>query len=330
MHNWFESVCEQLRSQPRLVLVSIIKVAGSAPREVGAKMLVTRDRCTGTIGGGRLEQMAFDRAHELLADDGARSVRISLALGAALGQCCGGRVELLLEVMTPDEPWLAAARDAILSKDDGWICRELDDNSVANTIAVGANQRDVPLSIALLSAVRECYQPTVICMGNQQWLIDPCRARRPEVWLFGAGHVGRALVQQLLLLQYRVVWIDQRATQLCSDSAPSADDIEKRLTHDPLDEIADIPPHASVLVMTHSHDLDYRICLQLLQSGGYKFIGLIGSDTKSARFRKRLLQRGLDPATIHCPIAPGVLRSRRPESIALAIAIHLTQLAERA
>ena len=123
MHNWFENTCEHLRDQPMLVLVSIIKVAGSAPREVGAKMLVGPYGCTGTIGGGRLEKMAIDRARKLLLCKNAQSERLTLALGAALGQCCGGRVELLMEVIARDAPWLLTAGGILASTGDGWICR---------------------------------------------------------------------------------------------------------------------------------------------------------------------------------------------------------------
>ncbi len=292
-------------------------------------MLVGADGSTGTIGGGHLEHLACQRARVLLDDATPASQRLSLALGAALGQCCGGRVELLFEVIAHDAIWLQRVRSSQPDQ-DVWLCRQLNEDAVMQTRLIDRSDTDRALSPQLLTRIRNCIEPALISVADQQWFVDPCRVRPPEVWIFGAGHVGRAVVRQLVLLRYRIVWVDQREDQLYFDSAPTTAPIEKRLVSDPLDEIADIPSHARVLVMTHSHDLDFQLCQQLLKREGYGFIGLIGSATKSARFRKRLNQRGLDSSVIHCPIAPGLLQSRRPESIALAIAIQLTQLDESA
>jgi xanthine dehydrogenase accessory factor len=327
MHDWLIKLCDHLRSQPALVLVSVISVAGSAPREVGAKLLVSADEPVGTIGGGRLEQLACQRARELLGQAAVVSERSSLALGASLGQCCGGRVELLYERIVRDVQWLPGL-GAAAPVDDSWLCRLLNQQGVEHTYRVGPSNADAALSAEVQAQLRNCTTPALINIGRALWYVDPCRVRRPEVWIFGAGHVGRALVRQLQLLRYRIVLVDQREDQLFGNSAPSSGDIEKRLVSDPLADIADIPPTAHVLVMTHSHDLDYELCKQLLQRDRYRFIGLIGSATKSARFRRRLQRRGLDSSLIHCPIAPGLVESRRPESIALAIAMQLTQIEE--
>lgn len=78
-----------------MILVQIAKVQGSAPREAGAWMAVSRDATQGTIGGGALEYMAIDRARQMLAR-GEDKVEMEVPLGPAIGQCCGGRVALRL------------------------------------------------------------------------------------------------------------------------------------------------------------------------------------------------------------------------------------------
>lgn len=326
MRDWFEKVCEALCDQSALVLISTIAVAGSAPREVGAKMLITEAYSVGTIGGGQLEFLASKRARALLSGRPLASERMSLALGPAAGQCCGGRVELLLEVVDGHAVWPGRARE-LLAVGDSWICRRLGSEGVEQTLAVGADDAARQPESVPTAWIRSCRMPAVITANGVDWLVDPCSPAVEEVWLFGAGHVGTALVQQLLLLRFRIVWIDQREAHLRALAGEV--DIERRLSDDPIGEIADIPRHACVLVMTHSHELDYRLCVQLVKRGGFRFVGLIGSLTKAARFRHRLARRGLDGASIHCPIAPGIVRSRRPEAIALAIATQLTQVCEQ-
>ena len=92
------------RDEPA-VLVSVGEARGSTPREVGATMVVTADAVAGTIGGGRLEWIAMERARKMIAA-GERRSTLDLALGPSVGQCCGGRVRI--DLARADE---AAARE---------------------------------------------------------------------------------------------------------------------------------------------------------------------------------------------------------------------------
>jgi xanthine dehydrogenase accessory factor len=97
--NWVSKL-ERLRAQGRAVaVVTVTQCTGSTPRESGAKMLVLDDgEFEGTIGGGHLEQLAIEDARKLLKQ-AAPSQVIRYPLGAKTGQCCGGIVELLFEVL---------------------------------------------------------------------------------------------------------------------------------------------------------------------------------------------------------------------------------------
>jgi xanthine dehydrogenase accessory factor len=79
-------------------LVVVAGVKGSAPREEGARMIVTSEGIRhGTIGGGRLELLATEHARKLLVSDGARAENVEFPLGESAGQCCGGSVTLFFE-----------------------------------------------------------------------------------------------------------------------------------------------------------------------------------------------------------------------------------------
>ena len=88
-----------LAAHSEIVAVRLNRVDGSAPREAGAKMFVSRDAMCGTIGGGQLEYMAIDEARKLIARKGGEA-QMTLPLGPEIGQCCGGRVALSLRRMS--------------------------------------------------------------------------------------------------------------------------------------------------------------------------------------------------------------------------------------
>lgn len=95
--NWVQSIAKLSKENQGFVLITVLKVAGSAPREVGAKMVISHNDTFDTIGGGNLEYQATARARALL-DEGERAVfSESFSLGRDLTQCCGGSVELLFE-----------------------------------------------------------------------------------------------------------------------------------------------------------------------------------------------------------------------------------------
>ena len=146
--------------------------------------------------------------------------------------------------------------------------------------------------------------------------------------LYGAGHVGRAIVRLLETLNCRVQWIDEREAEF--PVTPSAEHIE-RLCVDPVEaEVAAAPAGACYLVLTHSHDLDQRITGAILDRDDFGFLGLIGSATKRARFVHRFERRGVDAqrlARITCPIGLPGIAGKEPEVIAVAVVAQLLQRA---
>ena len=146
--------------------------------------------------------------------------------------------------------------------------------------------------------------------------------------LYGAGHVGRAIAALLATLPCRVQWIDARDDEFPAGMALPAH-IEKVCAEPVEAEVAHAPPGAHVLVLTHSHDLDFAIVQAWLKRGDFAFLGLIGSRTKRARFEHRLLARGHAPeavARVCCPIGVPGLAGKEPEVVAISTVAQLLQL----
>ena len=157
------------------------------------------------------------------------------------------------------------------------------------------------------------------------------QARRLPVAVFGAGHVGQALVAALQRLPCSIVWVDSRPG-LWPDSAV-ADACTTLVQSDPVqDAVADLPAGSRVVILTHSHVEDWDISAACLarqrEAGDLPFVGLIGSASKWASFRRRLLERGFDAAAVdavQCPVGIPGIAGKEPEVIAVAIAAQLMQ-----
>lgn len=268
---------------------------GSSPREVGAAMLVWQGGQSGTIGGGALEYEATTRARAMLAAGGARLDRE--ALGPKLGQCCGGAVTVLTEVFDA----------ANLPQPE------------AGVIARSTDGRAMPLSVKrLLARARgEGLAPRAVFL--QGWMVEPVARPEREVWVWGAGHVGRALVAVLAPLPgVAITWLDIAADRFPETLPPNVTSLS---APDPATLVALAPARAEHLILTFSHALDLELCHRLLDHG-FATCGLIGSATKWARFRSRLAGLGHGPhaiARIDCPIGDPAL-GKHPQAIAVGVA----------
>ncbi|MBL8569610.1 MAG: xanthine dehydrogenase accessory protein XdhC [Phreatobacter sp.] len=288
-------------------LVSVLATQGSVPREAGARMIVRPDGAfSGSIGGGTLEWQVLARAQAMLAR-GERAARlVDQSLGPDLGQCCGGRVTLAIEVF--------------------------DRTDVAQVSLLATAERSGPLAVEA-TLVADRYERRIV--GADASVDRPGTAHFVEhfsehaaaILLFGAGHVGRALVMALAPLPFRVVWNDER-----ENAFPAALPVNVEATRAPWSDIlAHAPAGSQVLVMTHSHALDLEIVAAALSSARVVHVGLIGSATKRARFARRLAERGLPAGRIgdlRCPIGIGGIRGKEPAVIAASVAAECLALRE--
>ncbi|MDX9844378.1 MAG: xanthine dehydrogenase accessory protein XdhC [Aquabacterium sp.] len=166
------------------------------------------------------------------------------------------------------------------------------------------------------------------------WQVPPPRF---HVELHGAGHVGQAIVKLLSDLDCSVRWIDERADDLPQWDAQAGlpapeqlaalpDHIQWLPTEAAEREVLDAPPNACHLVLTHRHDLDLKIIDAVLRRGDFRFAGLIGSQTKRARFLHRLAEQGISAATLNrltCPIGLPDIQGKEPAVIAIAMVAQL-------
>ena len=158
-------------------------------------------------------------------------------------------------------------------------------------------------------------------------VVENFGARRRAVLVFGAGHVGRALILTLAPLPFDVSWADPRP-----EAFPGA--MPQNVTGiagDPLEVVAAAPEGALAFIMSHSHALDLQIAGAALKNPAIAHVGVIGSATKRARFERRLRDAGVDNARVEamiCPIGIGGIRSKLPAAIAVSVAAQLITLDE--
>src|SRR6202051_5010477 len=148
--------------------------------------------------------------------------------------------------------------------------------------------------------------------GTRQRFVERFAEARKTVLLFGAGHVGRAVVLALSQLPFSVRWIDTRADQF-PQYAPA--NVVYVRTDGADREIIAAPPGAFAVIMTHSHPLDYSIAEAALRRPDLGFVGLIGSITKRARFTSQALKLGLCEkhiARLVCPIGLPGIKGKEP------------------
>lgn len=145
----------------------------------------------------------------------------------------------------------------------------------------------------------------------------PGHPEEPQVLIFGAGHVGRALSRALSLLPLRPILVDQRAPEIAQSPG------ETRLTPLPEAEIRSAPYGSSYVILTHDHALDFLLAAEALRRLDAPYIGMIGSKTKLAQFRRFARAQGLDTDRLTCPIGAGWSRDKRPEIIAAFTAAEI-------
>jgi len=326
---WIPAVLQLLEQEPAVVRIVVAEVRGSAPREPGAFMLVGRDGVEGTIGGGRLEWESIASARELLEDE-TKAARLStIVLGADLGQCCGGVVAVWLERFTrEDVGFLRFAREtgargpAVSSSTvTGAVVERRLVCATEGSSDLVATQEHVLLRKPRSNALPRVVRDVAGGVGFLERLDDEF----PAVFLYGAGHVGQALARILADLPLRLTWLDSRSELF---PAVEPEGVRIRRDADSLATVSDAPPGAYFLVMTHSHPLDFALCQAILERGDFAWLGLIGSESKAARFRSRLKRAGVPSETLArlvCPIGVAGIESKWPAAIAVGVAAQVMQ-----
>jgi len=252
MQNWIELLTNFKKKQEPIALVTVTKCLGSTPCVVGSRMIVTKDKTIyGTIGGGKLEYKAIDEA--IIALNENRIMESNYTLGPEFEQCCGGKVEFMIEPM------------------------------------------------------------------NQS----------PELFLFGAGHIGVEISKLLVDTPFQVHLIDSRENWFANL------DLNESITKHSVKEtdfktfkdVVKWGNNCYVLVLTHNHAIDFDIIAMALKKET-KFLGLIGSKTKRVRFNNMLIkemkiEEGMQ--NVVCPIGLDT-GGDTPKEIAISVVAQLLQV----
>ena len=244
--SWSSAINELSQQGNAYVIVTLIGVSGSTPRNSGTKMVITKDGIYDTIGGGHLEHKIIKFANQLLMKGESCQHLEQIDLGIHLDQCCGGSTNVLFE----------------------------------------------------------CFAET-----------------RVNIMLFGAGHVGKALLPVLSTLPCKIYWVDSRDDQFPNELT-GYNNVEKVVSEDPQNEVVNMPENSYYIVMTHKHQMDFDICSKILSRNDFKYLGLIGSETKWRRFQRRFTQKGITKnqlEQINCPIGLSEVTGKLPAEIAISI-----------
>lgn len=252
MLNWIELLNTFKKKQKPIALITVTRCLGSTPCVVSSRMIVTKDKkIHGTIGGGKLEFFAIDEALKSIKEN--KIIELTYTLGPEFKQCCGGKVELIIEPM------------------------------------------------------------------NQS----------PELFLFGAGHIGIEICKLLIDTPFQVHLIDSRANWFSNIM------LDERVNICPINlkdfktfkEVVTWGKNCYVLVLTHDHTIDFDIIAMAIQNET-KYLGLIGSETKRVRFNNMLInemsiKEGM--TNVVCPIGLD-LGGNSPKEIAISTVAQLLQV----
>ncbi len=278
----------------RVVRIVIAEHKGSTPRETGTSMLVWPTGQSGTIGGGALELQAVEQARRI-----SEATALKMPLGPALGQCCGGAVTLVLEPFTPET----------LPQEREFYTRPI------------GTPAEKPLALRRAEKALRGGGQAAVLLWQQGWLMEPLEQPATPLWIYGAGHVGRALVDTLEGLPFDITWVDTARNRF-PETIP--DHASPLVATNPADAVKHAPADAHHLVLTYSHALDLDLCHAIL-SHPHRTLGLIGSATKRRRFGARLAELGHTIAQIEgiiCPIGRREL-GKAPKAIAIGVAGEL-------
>ena len=314
MPGWGEQVQTYLLEGQIVCRIVVAEAKGSTPREAGADMFVTAHDSDGTIGGGTLEFEAMAIARQILEQSAENPVGFTrhfrvFALGPHLGQCCGGQVTLLFEGFTP----------ACLE-----VLGATSSHCTAGTIHNAGPH--LQLSDCCVPAKDRVCAP--VYDKNSQTLYMPPAAPLTPFYLYGAGHVGQAVMGAISGLALEKIWVDTDASRFPVSTDPT-------ITLVPAADMSVVAAHAPKgaihIVMSYSHRIDEALIYTILKKGDFAHLGLIGSQTKYRRFCISLEKQGISAdqlAQLVCPVGVPVLQSKAPAHVGLSIATQIAHWLE--
>ncbi len=288
--NWIEALSSLKNQSQSYVLLTVLETKGSSPRDTGSKMVVTAEELFDTIGGGALEHQAIKLARKLLAPS---------------------------------------------PEGEGWGEGEEFDSKVSfsSPRSVSPHPNPLPKERGLKTQYTQIFNLgkdlKQCCGGVVKVFFEVFPASHFNIVIFGAGHIGKALVKILEDVDCQVTWFDSRPEQF---PKMCASHINIQTMTQPELAVESCKTNSYFLVMTHDHALDQTLCEAILSRRDSAFCGLIGSATKGLKFRQRLLKKGFNKQELemlNCPSGLSHLKSKIPMEIAISMVAELLFLRDQ-
>lgn len=304
-----EAVAAMARGEA-VAFATVVSVSGSTPRHLGARMAASTTSQWGTIGGGRVEQEVVAGLRRTLQTGVGGYVEHHLVRDLAM--CCGGSMGFALTLAAPSALALQAAVAGLRNGTGGQLQTAVD----------GSGFRFIAEPDALPN------QPRV----RDGMLCEPIGVP-PRAIVFGVGHVARALGPLAHAVGFNVVVCDDGETNVHDEPmvtpAWASRLIESFDPREVAHTLGGFGRNDYILIVTRDHAVDQRILEALIDEPSGALVGMIGSRGKVARFRKRLLAKGLiatddDPRWLRIVAPIGLdIGAETPPEIAVAVVAQL-------
>ena len=325
MKEIFAALLEQMHAGSDAVLATVIEQTGSAPRGLGAQMVLTREGlAAGTIGGGLREREMTRFGLKLLCggQHALHTCGLQGESGKQPGAACGGQITVFFQVVTAGEPQWTALAEAVLERigqhRGGWLVQPLDGGVPA---LLHEDGRPV-CGQAPQDAAALC-RPFAVRSGS---LFAIPLAVGERAVIFGAGHCAQALVPLLASVGFCVTVIDDRAELAVPALFPQAEHVICA----PFDRISEqiaLAQEDYIIAMSSTHASDLCILQQVMQ-GEPVYVGMLGGGPKRAFVAGKLLEGGVPQARIerlHTPIGLDI-GAVTPAEIAVSIAAQMVMV----
>ena len=265
----------------------------------------------------------------MLNDDSGASLS-TFPLGSSMGQCCGGVVDILFEQLANGLPvWLRDLKALHGQREPAVVVTGIDGPLHKGVVTADNEFGKDQLPETVVDEARAFLRCGGTACSNSDVFLEPVVVSDFNIAVFGAGHVGTAVVNTLSNLDCNIRWIDSRRN-FFRHTPLNVRSIE---SPEPSLEVAAMPVDSCYLVMTHSHAIDFDIVDRILRRDDSIYCGLIGSISKRRRFEKRLLAQELPSQILQnlvCPIGVPGISGKKPAEIAVAVAAEVMQAYDRA
>lgn len=336
MKKRIQSVLNMLNRNHPMVMAVILCQEGSTPRSAGSWMLVDAEGAiTGTVGGGRIEAMVMKTARDMMGKPGAviRSFDLTSEIAESMDMICGGKMEILLDAILPDETVRGFFQDllqALEQRQKGLMVTEM----VETPLSVLETRRGVLLEdgrvigdpdvLTEIGAVSgKLHAPVLEISGGRRRFIEPI-SPSCTLYLLGAGHVSLQTAILAKKVGFETVVLDDRKEFANTIRFSDADAVRVLPSFEHCFEGFDIHADSYIVILTRGHLHDKTVLRQALQTpAGY--IGMIGSRKKRDAIYRALEMEGFstrDFEKVHCPIGLSI-GAQSPEEIAVSIVAEL-------